>query len=284
MDCRARVSGRMTRGAEYFADPFDKHTNALRKVFRTSQAGMFFKINNIRILSLSFDGLISRFAGMPFPKEMLALSDDPDRHIAVMGRTDYRIEQDWREFQIPGATVIAQASFWWGNCVDDESFAMWINENTIPRFKKIPKLRKAADLNKFVQTQLISNATGEYRYHRNRRQRLRFGQANDDSDWAFVRALYVLFWRHVLALHPKEQIEADGRRHSTILLAMLWIEKSVQMTLRFREIGISDEKSFGPVVEELQRVYRAWEELRANALGECAQDASATPIDVALAD
>jgi hypothetical protein len=94
------------------------------QIFRTSQAGMFFKINNIRILSLSFDGLISRFAGMPFPKEMLALSDDPDRHIAVMGRTDYRIEQDWREFQIPGATVIAQASFWWGNCVDDESFAM----------------------------------------------------------------------------------------------------------------------------------------------------------------
>jgi hypothetical protein len=48
-----------------------------------------------------------------------------------------------------------------------------------------------------VQTQLISNATGEYRYHRNSRQRLRFGQAKDNSDWAFVRALYVLFWRHV---------------------------------------------------------------------------------------
>jgi hypothetical protein len=82
----------------------------------------------------------------------------------------------------------------------------------------------------------------------------------------------------VLALNPKEQIEADGRRHSTILLAMLWIEKSVQMALRFRQIGISDEKSFGPVVEELQKVYRAWDELRANTLGEWAQDASANPL------
>jgi hypothetical protein len=81
------------------------------QIFRTSQPGMFFRINNIRILSLSFDGLISRFAGMPFPEEMLALSHDPDRHIAVMGRTDYRIRQDWREFHIPGATVIAQTSF-----------------------------------------------------------------------------------------------------------------------------------------------------------------------------
>ncbi|MBN9008083.1 MAG: hypothetical protein J0H40_22050 [Rhizobiales bacterium] len=254
------------------------------QIFRTSQAGMFFKINNIRILSLSFDGLIFRFAGMPFPKEMLALSDDPDRQIAMMGRTDYQIKQDWGEFQIPGATVIAQTSFWLGNCGDDESLAMWINQKTIPRFKRIPKLRKAADLNQFVQTQLISNATGEFRYHRNGRQRLRFSQAKDNSDWAFVRTLYVLFWRHVLALNPKEQIDADGRRHSTILLAMLWIEKSVQMALRFRELGISDEKSFGPVVEELQKVYRAWEELRANTLGEWAQDASANPVAAAQAD
>jgi hypothetical protein len=248
------------------------------QIFRTSQAGRYFKINNIRILSLSFDGLISRFAGMPFPREMLALHNDPDRHLAVMGRTDYQIQQDWKEFQVPGATVIAQASFWLGNCVDDGSFAMWINKNTIPRLKKIPKVRKAANLNQFVQTHLISNANGEFRYHPNGRQQLRFRAAKDNSDWAFVRTLYVLFWRHVLALNPKEQIEADGRRHSTILLAMLWIEKSVQMALRFRQIGISDEKSFGPVVEELQKVYRAWDELRANTLGEWAQDASANPL------
>jgi hypothetical protein len=103
-----------------------------------------------------------------------------------------------------------------------------------------------------------------FRYHLNGRQQLRFNAARDNSDWAFVRSLYVLFWRHVLALNPKEQIEADGRRHSTILLAMLWIEKSVQMALRLRQIGISDEKSFGPVVEELQKVYRAWDELHAS--------------------
>jgi hypothetical protein len=199
-----------------------------------------------------------------------------------MGRTDYQIRQDWKEFQIPGATLIAQTSFWLGSCVDDESFAMWINQSTIPRFRKIPKLRTPADLNQFIQTQLISNATGEFRYHRSSRQRLRFGKAKENSDWAFVRTLYVLFWQHVLALNPKKQIETDGRRHSTILLAMLWIEKSVQMVLRFREIGISDDKLFGPVVEELQKVYRAWEELRANTLGDWARDASANPVVAAL--
>lgn len=59
---------------------------------------------------------------------------------------------------------------------------------------------------------------------------------------------------------------------------MLWIEKSVQLALRFRQIGIWDERTFGPVVEELQKVYKAWEELRASTLGEWAQDASANPV------
>ncbi|WP_027515675.1 hypothetical protein [Bradyrhizobium sp. WSM1417] len=254
------------------------------QIFRTSQAGMFFKINNIRILSLSFDGLISRFAGMPFPEELLALSNDPDRHIAMMGRTDYRLKQDWKEFQMPGATVIAQTSFWLANCTDNKSFALWINKNTIPRFKKFPKLRKAADLNQFVQTKLVSNANGEFRYHQNGRQRIRFGRADDNSDLAFIIVLYLLFLQYVLPLNPQEQIEKDGTRHSTILLAMLWIEKSVQLALRFRQIGIWDETSFGPVVEELQKVYRAWDELRANALGEWAQDASANQVENTLSD
>ena len=144
-----------------------------------------------------------------------------------MGRTDYKIKQNWKEFQIPGATVIAQASFWFGNCADDKSFDLWINENTIPRFKKVPRLRKAADLNQFVQTRLISNATGDFQYHRNSRQRLRFGQAQENSDLTFVRALYLAFLRYVLPLYPQEQIKTDGTRQSTILLAMLWIEKSV---------------------------------------------------------
>jgi len=39
---------------------------------------MYLKINNLRILSLSFDGFVSQYAGMPFPKELLALSESPD--------------------------------------------------------------------------------------------------------------------------------------------------------------------------------------------------------------
>jgi hypothetical protein len=49
------------------------------QIFRTSQAGMYLKINSIRILSLSFDGLVSRYAGTPFPKESCHSAKIPTR-------------------------------------------------------------------------------------------------------------------------------------------------------------------------------------------------------------
>lgn len=66
------------------------------QIFRTSQAGTYFKINNIRILSLSFDSLISRFAGMPFPEEMLALNDEPrESGLEMLDRTASSSSSFW---------------------------------------------------------------------------------------------------------------------------------------------------------------------------------------------
>jgi hypothetical protein len=173
------------------------------QIFRTSQAGMYLKINSIRILSLSFDGLVSRYAGMPFPKELLAFSENPDTSMALMEKTDYHVKQDWKAFDVAGATVIAQSSFWLANCTDVETFDMYINETTIPRYRRIPRIRKRVDLEQFVRTYLISNATGSFRYHPNPRPKLPFGRAKDNTDWHFIRSLYFLFMQEVLPLSPR---------------------------------------------------------------------------------
>jgi hypothetical protein len=81
---------------------------------------------------------------------------------------------------------------------------------------------------------LISNANGTFRYHENKRQRLRFGRARDNSDFNFVKTLYVLFWRHVMPMHPTRVIDPDGTKRGIIALGMLWLEKSVQIVLRLR--------------------------------------------------
>ncbi len=39
-----------------------------------------------------------------------------------------------------------------------------------------PAVRKREDLNQVVRTHLISNATGQFRYHTDPRQRIRFGR------------------------------------------------------------------------------------------------------------
>jgi hypothetical protein len=48
-------------------------------VFRTSQACVYLRINNVRILSLSSDSLISALAGAPYIEEMLAMADNPEQ-------------------------------------------------------------------------------------------------------------------------------------------------------------------------------------------------------------
>ena len=59
---------------------------------------------------------------------------------------------------------------------------------------------------------------------------------------------------------------------------MLWLEKAVQLMLRFHQRGAQDNGNFALLADELQRVYRGWEELCANTLGQCVRDALADPL------
>jgi hypothetical protein len=81
--------------------------------------------------------------------------------------------------------------------------------------------------------------------------------------------------QEVMPLIPKKVIDPDGTRRGTIQLAMLWLEKAVQMMLRVQQLGTPDNGNFALMVDELQRVYRAWEELCANTLGQWAGDGPA---------
>jgi hypothetical protein len=218
------------------------------QIFSTGQARMFLKINNLRILTF-----VRRFY---FALRRHALSER-DARVEQQPRAAHSDDGTYRLPPEAGLEGIRHTRCYghragqYGNCVQGKSFAMYINGETIPRFRRIPKVRKPDDLEQFVQSQLISNASGNFQYHSNARQRLRFGQAKDNTDWTFVRALYVLFWRHVMPLNPTRVIDSDG----TKLLGMLWLEKAVQIVLRLRQLGISDERSFGPMIDELQNVY-----------------------------
>ena len=109
-----RIDGRVgkkDRAAIISVDPNDNSKGYSvggcdNNVFRTTQAGLYLRINNIRILSISSDLLVSHLAGLPHPTEFF-LRDDGLAY-AAMAPGDHQIRQDWTPFTMLGATLIAQ--------------------------------------------------------------------------------------------------------------------------------------------------------------------------------
>lgn len=244
-------------------------------VFRTSQFGMYLRVNNVRIISMSFDVFISRFAGMPYADELYFAEGDFNTVLADVRGGNYQLSQDWGEFNVSGATIIAQAAFWPGEAsLFDGRWETYLNQRTIGRLRHIPRLSKPTHLNRVFQTQLISNAEGEFKYFSNPRKRLKFGRAAANSDADLMVRLYVLCMKYVVGLGPTKVASKDGRKRTTIMLALLWVQKSLQILFRLRDLGIHDAKLIDFMIDEMQKVTRAFEESSANAQGTLVQEYS----------
>ncbi len=237
-------------------------------IFRTSQAAVYLRVNNVRILSVSFDSVISAFAGVPSMKEMFVSGEDPSQHIRSLDIGDYKLSQNWRDFAPPGSTVLAQPVCWPGkdqpNVLD-----IFFNKKMVARLKDKPRLSKPEHLDRFYQMQLISNANGSFRYHANKSERIRFGKAQHNDDASFMRSLYAILVKHVLPLGPTRVISADGKKHGTILLALLQAEKLLQIVFRLQGLGISDPKLKADLVDEVHLLTRLREESQSHLHGTC---------------
>jgi hypothetical protein len=243
-------------------------------IFRTSQAGMYLRINNVRIISVSYENFISRFAGMPYAKEVFASTDDLNKHLADIVCDGHDLQQDWGEFALPDATVIAQSIFWPGGAIANDRWQMYLNAETVGRLRYKPRISRPEHLNRFFQTQLISNADGFFRYYDDPRKRLPFGKARNNDDANFVRILYAIYLKHILPLNPQRVIDGDGKRYGIIVLGMLWLENFVQVLFRMRDLGIEDRKLTDETIDELHRATRLWEESVANLQGTCVPEHS----------
>jgi hypothetical protein len=244
-------------------------------VFRTTQAGMYLRINNVRIISMSFDGFISRFTGMPHADEMYYVGGDLGTVGADVRGGDYVLSQDWREFDIPGATFIAQTVFWPGEALAyDDRWRTYFNTSTVGRLKNKPRITRPAHLNRFYQTQLVSNAEGGVRYYPNPRKRLKIGKAIANDDPNFMKVIYILYMKYIIALGPTKVLRDDGERKETIFLSFLWVQKSLQLLFRLRDLGLQERSTVDFMIDEMQKVSRAFEESSANGQGTCVSEYS----------
>jgi hypothetical protein len=179
------------------------------------------------------------------------------------------LKQDWREFVLPGATVIAQSVFWPGGGISDGRWQMFINSETVGRLRHKLRITKPAHLNRFFQTQLISNAEGPFKYYGNPRKRLTFGKAEFDDDTNFAKTLYTIYLKHVLPLGPHKVIDGEGKRYGVIVLGMIWLEKMIQIIFRLRDLAIESPEITNELIDELHKVTRLREESVAILQGTC---------------
>ena len=266
--------GKKDRVAIVSVDPTDKFKGFSiggcdNNVFRTSQAAIYLRINNVRILSVSFDSVIAAFAGVPHMKEMFVLGEDPTQHVRSLSIGDYKLRQNWREFAPAGATILAQPVLWPGMAQPDV-LEIFFNRKMVARLKDKLRISKPEHLDRFFPMQLISNATGLFRYYANKSEHIRFGKAQHNSDAAFMHSLYAILLKHVLRLSPTRVIGADGKKHGTIVLAQLQAEKLLQIVFRLQGLGISDPGLTAELIDEVHLLTRLREESQSHLPGTCA--------------
>jgi len=264
--------GKKDRLAIISVDPNDKSRSlgiggCDNNVFRTSQSGMFLRINNIRIVSASFDFLVSPLAGLPHPKELFVRASD----MQIVGSVvdgDHEMRQDWMPFTKSGGSIIAQPIFTLSPEMLHYSHAtldMYLKAEVIGRLKNKPTASKLKKPFGAYQMQLISSSGGHFRYFSNKHAKLRFGPAGENSDAAFMHALYAIFMDPVLKLHPMSVLQKDGRKSASPLCVYLRFQKVVQIVLRCEQLGIHVPKD--DLIDELHRWSRIREEIEAHSHG-----------------
>jgi hypothetical protein len=243
-------------------------------VFRTSQAGIYLRINNVRMLSLSSDFLVSSLAGAPYMEEMFLMAGNSGNLAGYLKAGSCELSQDWEPFSRLGATIIAQPIFFPGFARPDQALEMYFNTYMLARLKNVLRIFKLEHLARFYPMQLISNADSSFRYYTNRNERIRFGKAEPNDDAYFMRSLYSILAQRVLPLNPKGVITANGKKNQPPVLLLLWTEKLLQIVFRLEKLGISDPNLKAEVIDEVHRLSRLREEVQSHIHGTCTPDSA----------
>lgn len=263
--------GRKDRIAIIAVDP-DDNSQRLNfggtdnNLFRLSQCGLYLRINNIRILSISADFLLTRETGLPHGEGQYLVEGRPGFVGAEIVLGNYKLSQDWSNFTRLGGTVLAQP------IIDARAFdAAWaLNLYTNSRvMKHVKDSFRANGIDQFLRIipmQLISNVSGKFAYHWNKRQKIRVAAKSDSDDAAFMRVLYALMVDRALRNFPKEIRLADGRKIAWFVGYQKSLDCMWQLRRRLNELGIEFPDT-NILVDEIQRFDRILEEQFAAAEG-----------------
>lgn len=265
--------GRKDRLAIISVDPSDPfvglsfggHDNDL---FRKSQCGIYLRINNVRILSLSFDFLLRPETGLPTTTEMFLRPESGDLFSSPLEVGNFELVQDWKLFSKIGGIIVAQPIVDTRLLEPGMAANLYFGSRVLTHAKDSVRVRKDADFKRILPLQLISNADGIVRYYPNKRSRIRFQPSALHNDAAFMHHLYMFMLQRVLSLFPQRYEMADGSKQGSIEMTRDYCECCYQIMSRIEKMGLpippTDE-----LIEDIQRFNRIVEERDAFLRGSC---------------
>jgi hypothetical protein len=139
--------GRKDRVAVIAVDPDD---NTLRlnfggtdnNLFRFSQCAIYLRINNIRIISISADFLLTRETGLPHAQDRYLLAGMPPGFIGYnLVPGSYTLSQDWGAFTRLGGVVLAQPIIDTRFGDRNQSLNLYVNSRVLKHTKNSIRMR-----------------------------------------------------------------------------------------------------------------------------------------------
>lgn len=262
---------RKDRVAILAVDPKDK-TKRLNfggtdnNLFRLSQCGIFLRINNIRILSLSADFLLTRETGLPHGDNPFLVEGKPGMvgNDLVIG--NYALSQDWGNLSALRGTILAQPIIDIRLHNPATALNLYTNSRVMTHSKDSFRANGIEQFLRIIPLQLITNSKGKFRYHANKRERIKVGAAGEDDDAAFMRVLYALMLQRGLRNFPLQIRLASGKRVDWYKGWQTSMDCMFQLRSRLEALGIILPDT-AILVDEIQRMDRILEESYAQAEG-----------------
>lgn len=267
--------GRKDRLAVISVDPNFKGKRLVvagteNNIFRRSQFGIFLRINNVKIVSMSGDFLMARETGLPYAEDPAIVANTPGFLESLIKPGSYELLKNWSAFSDAGETVIAQPIIDLRSTDPQRAVELYATTKVVQHTKDAFNASTTRKVPLLMPLQLITNTGRGARYHSDKRERIRLG-TTQRSDAQMLSLLYRRMLDRGLSNFPKRIKLADGRY---VQWVTAWCDSFIciyQISSRLADLGVPFPHA-GEIVVEIQRFDRILEQSMADRGGSLVDD------------
>jgi hypothetical protein len=228
-------------------------------LFEKSQCALYLAINNIKIITASFDYLVAKEAGLPYAKEQFAIAERPGFFASSLKLGTSKVSQKWGALGKLSTAIIAQPIID-TRFIDPRIAAnVYFNSRILQNARKTVHVNKRADFQRLLQLQIITKEHGRFQYQQNLKSKIKLQKSRFHSDAAFLHQLYIIMLDRVLRMYPYKFCRPDGTETISLDAFSAYCNASFQIMSRLERMGMPSPQ-IDLAAEEVWRLSRLIEE------------------------